>query len=133
MALIILLYDSETWTINDRLAKELNHFHLICLRRLLNIRWQEKIPDTKVLEEVGIPSVYTLLQKKKYRWADQVAKKPDSLLPKQLLYEKQCQGKHSLSRKNKQLMDCLKLTIRDKDTTPNTGELLSQAIQLAKA
>ena len=43
-----LLYACETWTVYQRHAKKLNHFHLSCLRKLLKIRWQDKIPDTEV-------------------------------------------------------------------------------------
>ena len=33
-----LLYARETWTVYQRHAKKLNHFHLSCLRKLLKIR-----------------------------------------------------------------------------------------------
>ena len=33
-----LLYASETWTVYQRHAKRLDHFHLSCLRKLLKIR-----------------------------------------------------------------------------------------------
>ena len=46
-----LLYACETWKVCQRHAKKLNHFHLSCLRKLLKIRWQDKIPDTEVLEK----------------------------------------------------------------------------------
>ena len=41
-------------------AKKLNHFHLSCLRKLLKIRWQDKIPDTDVLKKANMQSVHTL-------------------------------------------------------------------------
>jgi hypothetical protein len=44
-----LLYACETWTTYSRHSRQLNHFHLGCLRKLLIIRWQDKIPDTEVL------------------------------------------------------------------------------------
>jgi hypothetical protein len=34
----VLLYASETWTAYQRHAKKLNHFHTICLRRIMNIK-----------------------------------------------------------------------------------------------
>jgi len=58
---VYLLYACETWTVYSRHAKQLNRFHLSCLRRLLCIKWQDKIPDTEVLELAGIPSIHTLL------------------------------------------------------------------------
>ena len=45
-----LLYACETWTVYQRNAKRLNHFHLCCLRKFLKIRSQDNIPDTEVLK-----------------------------------------------------------------------------------
>ena len=42
-----LLYACETLTVYQRHTKKLNHFHLSCLRKLLKIRWQDKIPEGK--------------------------------------------------------------------------------------
>ena len=41
-----LLYTCETWTVYQRHAKRLCHFHTSCLRKLLKIKWQDMIPDT---------------------------------------------------------------------------------------
>ena len=34
-----LLYACETWTVYQRHAKRLNHFHTSCLRKILKIKW----------------------------------------------------------------------------------------------
>ena len=57
-----VLYACETWTVYQRHAEKLNHFHLSCLRKLLKIRWQDKIPDTEVLKKAKMQSVHTLLK-----------------------------------------------------------------------
>ena len=57
-----LLYACETWTVYQRHAKRLNHFHTSCLRKLLKIKWQDRIPDTEVLKRAGMQSVHTLLK-----------------------------------------------------------------------
>ena len=44
-----LLYACETWTTNSRHIKQSNAFHMRCLRSLLHIKWQDKVPDTEVL------------------------------------------------------------------------------------
>ena len=44
-----LLYSCEAWTVYSRHLKSLNSFHLKCLRKILKIRWQDKVPDTEVL------------------------------------------------------------------------------------
>ena len=41
-----LLHARETWTLYQRHVKRLNHFHSSCLRKLLTIKWQDRIPDT---------------------------------------------------------------------------------------
>nr|VZI42707.1 unnamed protein product [Spirometra erinaceieuropaei] len=59
----MLLYGAETWTVYTRQARRLNHFHLSCLRRILRLNWQDRIPDTDVLERTGVLSIYTMLRK----------------------------------------------------------------------
>ena len=41
-----LQYECETWNVYSRHARQLNFFHMRCLRKLLCIRWQDKVPDT---------------------------------------------------------------------------------------
>ena len=49
-----LLYACKTWTVYRSHAKRLYHFHLSCLRKLLKIKWQDKIPDTEDLKKAGM-------------------------------------------------------------------------------
>ncbi|BHF62641.1 hypothetical protein SprV_0200562600 [Sparganum proliferum] len=51
-----LLYGAATWTVYTKQARRLNHFHLSCHSRILKLSWQDRIPDTDVLEWAGIPS-----------------------------------------------------------------------------
>ena len=76
-----LLYACETWTVYQRHAKRLNHFHLSFLRNLLKIKWQDKIPDTEVLKKAGKQSMHTTCILK-LRWTDQAIRMPDERLPK---------------------------------------------------
>ena len=57
VVLTTLLYACKIWTVYRRHAKPLNHVHLSCLRRLLQIKWQYPIQDAKA----SIPTVHTLL------------------------------------------------------------------------
>ncbi|VDL88583.1 unnamed protein product [Schistocephalus solidus] len=49
-------------------AEKLNHFHLSCLRRILKLRWQDRNPDTEVLERTGILSIHAMLRQVQLRW-----------------------------------------------------------------
>ena len=106
--LTTLLYGSETWTVYRRHAAKLNHFHTTHLRKLLGIKWQDKIPDTEVLARADLPSIHTLLKKSQLQWAGHVARMPEYRLPKKLLFgELQC-GKRSLVGPKKRFKDTLK-------------------------
>ena len=63
VVLTVLQYASESWTVYSRHAQQLNHFHLSCLRKILWIRWQDKIPDTEVLKQAQVTGIHTLLLK----------------------------------------------------------------------
>ena len=89
------LYACETWTVYQRHAKKLNHFNLGCLRKILKIRWQDKIPDTEVLKKANMQSVHTLLKLAQLRWAGHVTRMPDERLPKKVLYGELQEGKRS--------------------------------------
>ena len=73
IVLTTLLYGCETWTGYQRHARKLNHHHTTCLRKILNIKWQDNIPDTEVLSRAGLPSIFTILMQSQLRWASHVA------------------------------------------------------------
>ena len=81
-----LLYACETWTVYQRHAKRLNHFHTSCLRKLLEIKWQDRIPDTEVLKGAGMQSVHALLKLEQLRWTGHATRMPEERLPKKILY-----------------------------------------------
>ena len=94
-----LLYACETWTVYQRHAKRLNHFHLSCLRKLLKIKWQDKIPDTEVLTKAGMQSMHTVLKLAQLRWTGHVIRMPDARLPKKVfLWRTTGPGGKALSR-----------------------------------
>ena len=81
-----LLYACETWTVYQRHAKQMNHFHTSCLRKLLKIKRQDRIPDTEILKRAGMQSVHTLLKLAQLSWTGHVIRMPDESLPKKILY-----------------------------------------------
>ncbi|XP_037783545.1 uncharacterized protein LOC119579712 [Penaeus monodon] len=125
VVLTTLLYACETWTVYSRHAKQLNRFHLSCLRRLLCIKWQDKIPDTEVLEPAGILSIHTLLQKAQVRWAEHVVRMADSRLPKQLLYGELCEDKRLVGGQKKRFKDSLKAFLKDININVSTWKQLA--------
>jgi hypothetical protein len=55
--LMTMPYANETWTAYSRYVKQLNHFHLSCLRRFLHVRWQDKIIDMRMLKCAKLPGI----------------------------------------------------------------------------
>ena len=110
-----LLYACETWTVYQRHAKRLNHFHLSCLRKLIKIKWQDKIPDTEVLKKVGMQSMHTNLKIAQLRWTGHIIRMPDVRPPKKVFYGELKEGKRSQGGQKKRYKDTLKASLKDLD------------------
>ena len=108
-----LLYGCETWTVYSRHAKKLNSFHLRCLRKILRIKQEDRIPDTEVLERAEAESIYALLKRSQLRWAGHVHRMDDDRIPKKLLYGELVEGKRSHGGQKKRYKDTLKATLKD--------------------
>ena len=81
-------------TVYQRHARKLNHFHTSSLGRILDIKWQDKIPDTEVLAQAGLASIHTVLMQSQLQRADHVACNPD-WVPNTLSYGELQEGKRS--------------------------------------
>ena len=101
-----LLYACETWTVYQRHAKRLNHFHLSCLRKLLKIQWQDKITDTEVLKKAGMQSMHTVLKLAQLRWTGHVIR---------VFYGELQERKRSQGGQKKRYKDTLKASLKDFD------------------
>ena len=119
-----LLYACETWTVYQRHAKKLNHFHLSCLRKLLKIRWQDKITDTEVLKKAKMQSVHTLLKLAQLRWTGHVTRMSDERLPKKVLYGELQEEKRSQGGQKKRYKDTLKASLKGFNIPTSPGNRL---------
>ena len=85
----------STLVVYQRHAKRLNPFHLSCLptscqetspfplnlfEKAVNIKWQDKIPDTEVLKKAGMQSMHTVLKLHvaQLRWTGHLIRMPES-------------------------------------------------------
>ena len=62
-----LLYGSESLTLYSSQERRLNSFHLRTLRCILNITWSDHVTNTDILQIMGLPGMYTLLQQRRIR------------------------------------------------------------------
>ena len=121
-----LLYACETWTVYKRHAKKLDHFHLSCLRKILKIRGQDKIPDTEVLKKAKMQSVHTLLKLAQLRWTGHVTRMPDERLPKKFSMDNcKKESAHKVAKK-KRYKDTLKASLKDFNIPTESWEQAAQ-------
>ena len=121
-----LLYACETRTVYQRHAKRLNHFHTSCLRKLLKIKWQDRIPDTEVLKRAVMQSVHILLKLAQLRWTGHVTRMAEERLPKKILYGELEMGKRAHGGQKKRYKDTLKASLKDFNIPTESWEQLAQ-------
>ena len=117
-----LLYGSESWTLSARQERKLNAFHMRCLRRILNITWQDKVANNTVLERDGCTSMFTLLKQRRKRWLGHVVRMDDGRIPKDLLYGELVQGKRPTGRPQLRFKDVCKRDLKPSNIDQNYWE-----------
>nr|VZI42958.1 unnamed protein product [Spirometra erinaceieuropaei] len=121
-----LLYGEETWTVYTRQARRLNHFHLSCLRCILRLNWQDRIPDTEVLERTGILSIYAILSQMQLRWSGRLVRMDDERLPKRLFYGDVATGSRRQGGQIRRYKDTLKSSLKRLQINPTNWEELAR-------
>ncbi|VDL89973.1 unnamed protein product [Schistocephalus solidus] len=119
----MLLYGAETWMVYQKQARKLNHFHLSCLRRILKLKWQDRTPDTEVLERTGFLSICTHLQ---LRWNGHLVRMDFKRLPKRLFYGDVAMGSRLQGGQVRRYKDTLKTSLKHLPIKPQTGRSSSE-------
>ena len=88
VVLTTLLYGCETWTLYRHSVRKLGQFHLQCLRKIAGIQWQDRIPNTEVLQMCGIPGIEAIILKSQLRWVGHIIRMPDSRISKRIFFHK---------------------------------------------
>lgn len=117
-----LLYAAESWTYYRRHIRQLDGFHMSCLRRILNIKWQDKISNVEVLQRAQSVGIESILMKMKLRWAGHLVRMDDSRLPKQVFYSQLKAGKRNPGGQLLRFKDCLKTTLHKCEIDVNHWE-----------
>nr|VZI29251.1 unnamed protein product [Spirometra erinaceieuropaei] len=121
-----LLYGAETWVVFTRQARRLNHFHLSCLRRILRLNWQDRIPDTDVLERTGILSIYSMFRQMQLPWSGHLVRMNDERLPKRLFNGDVATGSRRQGGKIRRFKDTLKSSLNRLQISPTNWEELAR-------
>ena len=62
----VVLYGSETWTINKYELSKLQAFHMRNQRLILNVHWYDKVRNSEVAKQTGLPHIGTIIQRRRH-------------------------------------------------------------------
>ena len=117
-----LLYGSESWTVYARQERRLNSFHLRSLRRLLHIRWQDRVPNTDVLQRAGLMGIPSMLMQRCLRWLGHVHRMEPDRLPREILYGELRDGARKVGRPLLRYKDTVKHDLKVVKINTNSWE-----------
>ena len=127
-----LLYRSETWTTYAHQERRLNNFHLRCLRRILGISWQDRVPNIEVLRQVNTFSMFAILSQRRLRWLGHVHRMEDGRLPKDVLYGELATGARPIGPPKLRFKDVCKVDMKTAKISPRVlGNCCRQPKKLA--
>ena len=100
----VLLYGSETWTINKTLEKRLDGCYTRMLRTALNVSWRQKIRNEELYGE--LPPVSSKVASRRLKLAGHCIRHPEEEASKLVLW-KPTRGKMSVGRRAVTYVDVL--------------------------
>ena len=83
-----------------------------CLQRLAHVRWQDKKPNTEVLQICNITGIEAFLITAQFRWSGHVLRMGDNRLPKAIFCSELEEGARSGGGQRKRYNDTLKANLR---------------------
>jgi len=104
----ILLYGCEVWNTTKKQMKRFEVFHQRCLRRILTIKWFNRVKNVDVLNRARINSIETFIAAMRLRWYGHVVRMPDERLPKYLISWTPKHGKRSRGRPRRSWPNCVR-------------------------
>ena len=78
--------------------RRLNTYHMRCMRRILDIKWQDHIANSDILTCAGVPSMYSRLSQLRLRWLGLVRRMEDGRILKDVLYGQLASGSKRVGR-----------------------------------
>lgn len=106
-----LLYGCETWTLYRKHIRALDQFHLRCLRRIMDISWEDRVSNTGVLRRAKMDGIEAFIMKAQLRWVGHVVRMEDTRLPKMVFFSELATGARNLGRPLKRFKDTLKASL----------------------
>ena len=81
----VLLYGSETWRLTASAARKLQSFINGCLRRIVGIKWYDRVTNAQLWERTSQKPVKEDIQVKKWKWIGHTLRRPPTSIIRQAL------------------------------------------------
>ena len=117
-----LLYGCEAFTPYHRHIRRFDQFHMRCLSRIANIKWQDMIPNTEVLQRCIHNGIELHIKRAQLRWSGHFVRMADDRIPKTVFYGELDAGHRTRGGKRKRCKDVLKATLKSCGIPHNTWE-----------
>jgi len=82
LALPVLLYGSETWTIKAKDARRITAAEIKYMRRTTGYAWTDSKTNTQIAKELKITPILDKLLEYKRNWIQHVNRMPRNILPR---------------------------------------------------
>ena len=63
-----LLYAAETWRTNKKVESRLRGFEGRCLRRILKVRWEDRMTNEEVWARTGFTNIVLEVKRRRWTW-----------------------------------------------------------------
>jgi len=104
LAIPVLLYGSETWTIKARDARRITAAEMIYVRRTAGYTWTDHKTNTQISKELKMTPVLDKLLEYKRKWIQHVNRTPRNRLPR-VIQRYSPTGRRNHGRPLKRLLD----------------------------
>ena len=81
----ILIYACECWKVTREIENRLNSFENKCLRKILQIKWNEFKTSQEVRETSGQPLISDVIRRRRWKYIGHVCRRDNSRITKQAL------------------------------------------------
>ena len=81
LVLSVVLFSSETWTMNKSTQRKLESFHTICLQTILCFSYLERLTNAEVLARSRMSTLSAMIMIKRLKWFGHVLRMNDDRLP----------------------------------------------------
>ena len=64
----VLLYAAETWRTTKQIESKLRGFEGRCLRRILGLRWEQRVTNKEITRRTGISGIVDEVKRRRWKW-----------------------------------------------------------------